>query len=823
MPIQNKLVPVLDLPTYEFLKTSYGIANNGANGSICFRKDLTDRYYYYNPGNGADGLARNDLFSDSFTSTQFGRPPYVSSNTATNLTYSNDGYKGQAISATNNTIRGAFVDSRSQFIGKKIRIYKGTGKNQVRTITAIENPVVEEKLVPSSSTVGTTWATNQSITDSTKNWPVNRWMGYEMKIIIGTAANSIRKILSNGTNNITLTQISLAGVRGDWGQYLSSSISTTAGSQSIIAIQYSDATIDSPWDILPDKTSFFEILDTDSIFQASIQNSPWSLSKYDLGSNVWYNKTVNNMVPVNPGDITMDGFSNMASGFTSGIVTSATTTQINDTGANWITGDYRHMLFSITSGAGAGQYRVISGNTNNQINLYRPLDTAPDSSSQYVISQDSTKLYCQIGTSQKWFIYNEDEDVWMPNNYWFDKGYLNNILLTPTGSNVSGFEPIPISTITRAGGLGTFTTIRPHLLSSGDAGIITGCTDSSFNQSFTFTGVTSETVLTASLAGTVAATTSNPFTTTTVFDLSKNWTPNQWSGYGLLLVQSAVQNTITPTSIVRRITGNSPNSLIVNPMASAPTAGARYYIVDLRPAGVDVTDGTSSSKDGYGICTTTSSAGVITDSTKNWSTNIHAGKRVAILAGTSSFTETTITSNTATALTTAATTTSLDTTSVYSILGASAQALGDRNIMINCAENTTKNRGKHIYYNAGSNNNAAFKLTYLRYNISTEIWEIFHPNLENQGQLLPLSAGAQTAYDFKDRLYFTLGGNSQICSYLDLNTLKFDTCAFFPYTSNNNNFTRIKTFPMYRLNDNLIFLYFMLPSTQQSMRTLIYY
>lgn len=821
MAIQNKLVPVLDQPTYEFLKTTYVISANAANGSICFRKDLKDRYYYYNQG-GGNGVFRNDLISDSAVGSQIGSPPYSAANTVINLNYSNDGYKAQAISATQNTISAAFVDSRQTFVGKKIRIYKGKGKNQIRTITSIGSPIVEEKIVPTSTTVSTSFANDQSITDSTKNWPVNRWMGYEVKVLIGAGVNNIRKILSNGPNAIQLTQVSLAGVRQDWGQYFPVAISSTAGSQSVSAIQYSVATIDSNWDIIPDKTSFFEILDTECILYATLQNAPWSFAKYDLGSNVWYVQTTNNMSPSNPADVSMDSFCNLASGLTSGTVTSATLTQINDTGANWITGDYKNMLLSITSGVGAGQYRVISGNTKDQITLYRALDTAPDSSSQYHIGLDSTKIYTQTSTSQKWFIYNEDEDVWMHNNYWLDKGYLNNILLTPTSSGASGFEPIPISTITRAGGTGTFTTIRPHLLSTGDIGVITGCTDTSFNQTFTFSGATSQTVLLAPLTGTTSAAATNAFSTTQVFDLSKNWTANQWSGYGLLLVQNAVQSSSVPTSIVRRITGNGTNSLSVNAMASAPTAGARYYIINLRPAGVDVTDGTTADKDGYGVCTASSAAGVITDSTKNWSTGIHIGKRVTILAGTSSFTETTITANTATTLTTAATTTSLDTTSVYSILGNSSQPLGASNIMVNCAENTTKNRGKHIYYNAGSVASAVFKLTFLRYNVSTEVWELFQPDIDNQGQSLPFGIGAQTTYDFKDRLYFTPGGNSQTCAYLDLNNLKYETCAVFPYTANNGQYPRVKTFPMYRLNDELIFLYFMLPQTSQSMRTLIY-
>jgi hypothetical protein len=209
MAIQNKLVPVLDQPTYEFLKGTYSVAGaNAANGSICFRKDLKDRYYYYNQGNA---VFRNDLISDSALGSQIGTPPISVANTIVNLNYSNDGYKGQAISATQNTISAAFVDSRQSFVGKKIRIYKGKGKNQVRTITSIGAPIVEEKMVPTSTVVSATFTVDQSMTDNTKNWPVNRWMGYEVKILIGAGVNNIRKILSNGPSAIQLTQVSLAG------------------------------------------------------------------------------------------------------------------------------------------------------------------------------------------------------------------------------------------------------------------------------------------------------------------------------------------------------------------------------------------------------------------------------------------------------------------------------------------------------------------------------------------------------------------------------------------------------------------------------------
>jgi hypothetical protein len=825
MAITNKLVPVLDNQTYEFLRVNYSAGNQASNGSNCFRKDLKDRYFYY--FNGASGIIRSDLYSDSGIGSQIGLAPFGMANTVGNMTYSEEGYKGQVISSTSNTVKAAFCDSRNIFVGKQIKIVSGKGKHQIRTIVSIASPTVEETMVPSSDTISSTWSSGQSITDSTKFWEINRWMGYELKVLTSTGQNNIRPILYSNRNSIAINDAGLAGVRDDWGRYMPGDISTTAGSQSIIQIQASVATLDKPWDIEPDKTSFFEILGTDSLYFLTVASTPWVTQIYDLATNTWQVRTTNAFTPSNPTDLTMDSFSSLTSAIETGYVTSNTGLSVVNTGKSWITNDYKNMLFSVLSGTGEGQRRVIDRNTSDTIILYRNLDISLDATSYYEIKQDTNKLYLQTNTTQRWQIYNEDEDVWMQNNYWYDKGFFSNLLLTPTGST-SGFSPIPVSTITRNAGLTRIdiTTIRPHLLTTGDVAQLTGATDPLYNISVTLTA-TGNTTLSANAASTPAANAvaSNTFTTSVVFDTSKNWTTNQWVGFGLLSVGTGLQTGGIITPVMRRITANTNSSLTVSPAyASTPTAGARYYIVNLKPAGVDVADGDTAAKDGYGICTSSSAAGVVNDTTKNWTTNTHVGKRVAIISGTGSYTETTVTSNTSNSITTAATTTTFDTTTVYAILGCSIQPIPNNiNMLVNCADNTTLNRGKYIYYNPGSNNAAAFRMTMLRYNVGTEKWELFQPNYENASTTTIFAGGAQCTYDFKDRLYFTPGGNSQSLFYMDLNTFKVENAGAFPYTALNNNFYRIKTFPMYKVSDDLAFVYFLAGNGSYMYRTLIFY
>lgn len=824
MSITNKLVPVLDNQTYEFLRPAFTAGNNAANGTNCFRKNLTDRYFYYYNGTA---IVRSDLYNDSGIGSLLGLAPFGMSNTVANMTYSEEGYKGQVISSTANTVKAAFCDSRNIFVGKRIRITNGKGKNQIRTIVSIASPVVEDTMIPSATTVSSTWSTNQSITDSTKFWEFNRWMGYELKVLTSTGQNNIRPILYSGRSAVWISDVALAGVREDWGRYMPGGISVTAGSQSIVQIQASVATLDRPWDIQPDKTSFFEVLGTDSIYFLTVANTPWSTTIYDIATNTWQVRTTNAFTPANPTDITMDSFGSTLSAQDTGYVTTNTSLSVIDTSKNWIANDYKNMLFMVLSGTGEGQRRVIDRNTNDTIVLYRTLDIPLDSTSYYSIEQDTNKLYLQTNTTQRWQIYNEDEDVWMQNNYWYDKGFFSNLLLTPIGS-VSGFNPIPVSTITRNAGLTRIdiTTIRPHLLTTGDVAQLSGATDPLYNISVTLTA-TSITALSANAASTPAANAvaSNTFTTSVVFDISKNWTTNQWVGYGLLSIGTAVQSASIVTPVMRRITANTSTSLTVTPAyASAPTAGTRYYIVNLKPAGVDVTNGSTPDKDGYGICTSSTTTGVVTDSTKNWLVNSHVGKRVAIISGTGSYSETTISSNTANSLTTAATTLTLDTSTVYAILGNSVQPLPNQfNMLVNCVENSTIDRGKYIYYNPGSNNGAAFRFTMLRYNVATEQWQLFQPNFENASTTTSLLGGTQCTYDFKDRLYYTSGGNSRNLFYMDLNTFKIENAGIFPYTANNNNYYRIKTFPMYRVSDDLVFAYFLAANAEYMYRTLIFY
>jgi len=822
MAITNKLIPILDNQTYEFLRPAFTAGNNNVNGTNCQRRDLKDRYFYYYSG---AAILRSDLYNDSSLGSQLGLAPFGMANQASNMTYSEEGYKGQVISSTSSTVKAAFCGSRNIFVGKKIKIINGKGKHQIRTIVSIASPVVEETMVPTATTVSTTWSSGQSITDTTKFWEFNRWMGYELRVLTSTGQNNIRPIMYNSRNAIFINDVNLAGVRDDWGRYMAGGISVTAGSQSIVQIQASVATLDKPWDIEPDKTSFFEVLDTESLYFLTVASAPWVTQIYDLATNTWQVRTTNSFAPTNPGDIIMDTFSNLSSAMDAGYVTTNTSLSVIDSSKNWISNDHKNMLFIVLSGSGEGQRRVIETNTSDTVVFYRNLDIPLDSTSYYNIVQDTNKLYLQTNTTQRWQIYNEDEDVWMQNNYWYDKGYFGNLLLTPTGS-LTGFAPIPVSTITRNAGQTRIdiTTIRPHLLTTGDVAQLTGATDPLYNISVTLTA-TGITTLSANAVSTPAANAvaSNAFTTSIVFDNSKNWTTNQWVGYGLLSIGTGIQTSVVPTPVMRRITANTATSLTVTPAyASTPTAGARYYIVNLRPAGVDIADGSTPDKDGYGICTS-AGTGVVNDTSKNWTPNIHIGKRVAIISGTGSYTEALITANTSNSITTGVTT-AFDTSTVYTILGNSVQPIpNNANILVNCIDNSTQNRGKYIYYNAGSNAGASFRLTMQRYNVSTETWEMFQPMFENAATTALLFAGAQYTYDFKDRLYFTPGGNLRNLYYMDLNTFRVETAGFFPYTANNNNYQRVKTFPMYRINDELIFAYFLSMDGSFMYRTLIFY
>jgi len=272
-------------------------------------------------------------------------------------------------------------------------------------------------------------------------------------------------------------------------------------------------------------------------------------------------------------------------------------------------------------------------------------------------------------------------------------------------------------------------------------------------------------------------------TGTTLTDSTKAWTINQWLNCRVRVISG------TGVGNEAAITANSPTVLTVASWPNAtPDTTSKYVILD-----------------SFGIATS-GALNTINDTAKNWTTNILAGKRVRIIAGTIAGSEAAITSNTATAITTTIGTP--DATSAYVIYDPPARSTGTSLNWLFGLSNTT-NKGKWIISSRGGGSNA-FDI----YDITTNRWDItpfFDTQTETQ------STGSMYTYDGADTLYFTRDNTGRIFA-LSLENFTIVPCATTPYAQGTaiigNRMEVIET------EDGLQYIYVMRHSGQEFWRTL---
>ena len=232
MALVNTLKTQVDLPVWEWLR--FAPANSSAvSGSCSADNDLYHvnhgRYIYYVIA--ANSFWRYDTWTDTYL--QLNSTPY-SPTTATSMRYvDSTGYYGRVISATSNTINSS-AHYGEILMGYDIKIVSGTGAGQQRVITGVSEASQADFGIATAVSSTTSLI---SITDSTKNWTVNQWVGYQVRITFGSGISQIRKILYNSATVLTLGDTSLHATNTiDAMAPLATAISATAGSQTFYKI-----------------------------------------------------------------------------------------------------------------------------------------------------------------------------------------------------------------------------------------------------------------------------------------------------------------------------------------------------------------------------------------------------------------------------------------------------------------------------------------------------------------------------------------------------------------------------------------------------------
>ena len=283
-------------------------------------------------------------------------------------------------------------------------------------------------------------------------------------------------------------------------------------------------------------------------------------------------------------------------------------------------------------------------------------------------------------------------------------GIVTGIELIHTGT-VTGFTVGTGRATTQTGGLGSgsgltieiasvgetalITTASGHFFEMGDVVRFSGCTNASWNTTYTVLGVpfTAAVIPTtfcmvSNVGSNMAATSSQ--STTVIVDPTKNWIVNEHVGR---IVQLSVGG-ISPTTQFRWITANTATTLTVATIVAGVNGTSKYVIYDSKVFGID-DQRKEQGKQGYGYATSGTTA-ALTDSSKSWIPNQWAGYIFRVEAGTGYGSgRISIISNTATTLTFATQTFTPDTTTKYEI--ADSWGLMTAGGTTSITEATTKN------------------------------------------------------------------------------------------------------------------------------------
>lgn len=208
-------------------------------------------------------------------------------------------------------------------------------------------------------------ANQQQITDNTKNWAVDQWVGYRVLITGGTGAVQVREINANTANTLTVNANFNPGLNNT-----------------------------SKYMILP---SFLESeLNVAGTTQRGVTNL-----QLDLQGNVhmrpYGSSTGEDQAFGQVAEMRMYDLTNFETGTRSG----GTTTTLIDATKNWTSNIYTNAIVRIVEGTGAGQTRRITVNTATQLTVATAFNPALNNTSKYeieVVSEMGTVSSATAGT-----------------------------------------------------------------------------------------------------------------------------------------------------------------------------------------------------------------------------------------------------------------------------------------------------------------------------------------------------------------------------------------------------------------------------------------
>jgi hypothetical protein len=837
MPALNKntLTQGVDLPTWEW--TRFAPAVSSALSSSCsadngnFLPSEHGRYIYYMIS--ATNFSRYDTWTDMFQQLQ---SPPIAPVTFSAMKFAGAlGPEDRVIAATSTTLTVPAI-TQNAMVGYDVVIVSGTGAGQRRTIVAAAEPVVHESGI---ATAVANALGGITLTDTLKAWGGNAWAGYTMRVgnTPAGSAGQIRRILSNTATVLTIGDSTQMNKPWHNPAIFAPAISAVAGSQTFYSIESQVLTVDSAWATTPDATSVFRIQSGMVLFGSSAAAPFYTMQAYCILTDTWYilPAHTNNYIAALT-DFSIERTTENASIWERGIATGGTTTtlinaahgvdfaawktnewagywvfiysgtaagQIRQIASNtgttltwstagtapdatsrylilgfdagtatagaastltdstkaWTTNRWTNYVVRILHGTGRGQTRIIASNTATALTVQLPWTTNPDNTSVFAIQANPETLYLVSGGNAAILMHNMDSQVATFGRQ-IDWGIARNAAAT-----VGGHQPVAIASLSNVTTTATVTTAHAHQFRVGDLVTVRGATDANYNvTAVAIATVPSATTFTYTMAGTPASSTlTGAQSTTTLTDLTKNWTTNEHAGRLVYMSTAAITAASgAATGQVVRIASNTATTLTFVATVTAPTNGVSRYSI-ARGDTIGTLD--------FGVATGTQSTTTIQDTTKSWAVNIWAGRRVRILTSGGPI-EVIIASNTSNTLTVATITLPVTLVTQYAILEGNAKGLGTN---ANWAFGTSlpAYRGRYIFIARGGGLYGFERLDLTTDRISA---------INTAPLAETLTTGSMTAYDGGDRIYFHKDATQRVMS-LDVVTGKISGGSMYPYAA----------------------------------------
>lgn len=395
MAVINTTKLSIDLPVFEPLRDAPG-GNSSALSSTCAALNPIlninfGRYIYYLTT--ATSFWRYDTWTDTYIQLQ--NPPIAPATYSTMRFGMIAGVENNVISASANTLYIPAYSGKTM-IGYDVSIVAGTGAGQRRTIVDVLDANIEDIAVATavSNTQGTI-----TFTDATKNWPVNRWVGYQARIVQGSGlavSGQARRILTCSGSVLTFGDSNLAAYEVFCNPAIfSPAIASTAGAQTVMQIEASTVILDNPWSVIPDTTSRYRVEGGGIYLISSAATDPfYTFQHYDVLSDTWYIRSaVSNMIPSVATNATSERTPDAATIWERGQVTiPATTNTITDSGKSWYVNQWAPTGSAVTSsyyvritgGQGEGQLAKIFSNTATTL-TFESMSVAPGTGSKFMI------------------------------------------------------------------------------------------------------------------------------------------------------------------------------------------------------------------------------------------------------------------------------------------------------------------------------------------------------------------------------------------------------------------------------------------------------